>query len=357
MSHSKEKKKIAVGLSGGVDSAVAAHLLQEQGHDVTAFYLQCWDFDRPGCGGDSARNDAIHVATELGLKFQHLEFIEEYEEKIIQYFYSEYKAGRTPNPDILCNSMIKFGIFLEWALKEGFDFVATGHYARLEENPKAKCINLLSGKDKTKDQSYFLYRLNQNQLQKIMFPLGTYLKEDVRATAKKLGLRIHNKPDSVGICFIGEVDIREFLQERIDAKQGQVTDTSGNVIGTHEGAWFYTIGQRHGFNITKYQGVPLYVVAKDVEKNLLVVGPKEEVTRSRFLVEDLHWICEEPEIPFKAAVRIRNLGDFHAAEISAGTDSGKLQVTTEEELFGLAPGQSAVFYDGEKVLGGGIISG
>lgn len=350
----KNRTKVAVGLSGGVDSAVAAALLQQQGYDVTGFYLQCWDFDRPGCGGDVDRNDAIHIATTLGIKFKHLEFIDQYKKRVIDLFYAEYKAGRTPNPDIICNTEIKFGIFLNWAIDNGFDFVATGHYARLK---KAQgCTQLLKGADAGKDQSYFLYGLNQNQLEHTLFPIGDMYKEDIRQKARDLGLRVFNKPDSVGICFIGEVDIKKFLQERLPLERGDVITQDGRVIGHHDGVWFYTIGQRHGFEITEYMGIPLYVVGKKVEENKLIVGPVKDVLRKSFYVDNLHWICDSPEFPLSADVRIRNLGQFYPSEIIQ-QNQNLLRVNSSEKLFGVAPGQSAVFYSGDVVLGGGTIAG
>ena len=349
--------KVAIGISGGVDSAVAAALLKEWGYDVTGAYLQCWDFDRPGCGGDVDRNDAIHIATTLEIKFKHLDFIEEYRDLVMSYFYSEYEAGRTPNPDVLCNKEIKFGLFLDWALESGFDYVATGHYAGLKRITDASgnsCVQLLSGADKGKDQSYFLYRLNQDQLKHALFPLGDMQKEDVRKKAKEVGFRIYDKPDSTGICFIGEVNLQTFLKERVKAKRGDVLSIEGNVIGYHEGAWFYTIGQRHGFTVTEYAGRPLYVVDKDVNNNQLVVGSKEDASKDIFYVNDLNWICEKPVLPFESLVRIRNLGKFYSAKISMG-EGGQSEVITDEPLFGVAPGQSAVFYEDGRVLGGGII--
>ncbi len=348
-----DKPKIALGLSGGVDSAVAAYLLKEEGYDVSAFYLQCWDFDLPGCGGDKDRNDAIHVAATLDIKFKHLDFIEEYKKRVLDKFYKEYRSGRTPNPDIVCNTQIKYGIFLDWALRKGFDCIATGHYAR--KAVEGDCFQLLSGVDKGKDQSYFLYRLNQEQLERALFPLGEMLKKDVRNIAKEAGLRVHDKTDSVGICFIGDVDIKKFLQERINPEKGEVVTEEGKKIGSHSGVWFYTIGQRHGFEVTEYMGVPLYVIDKNVEENQLIVGSMEDAKRDTFFVEDLHWICKVPDFPLETQVRIRNLGKFYPSKISSSR-GGELKVESEESIFGVAPGQSAVFYEGDLVLGGGIIS-
>jgi tRNA-specific 2-thiouridylase len=348
----KEKLKIAVGLSGGVDSAVTAYLLNDQGHDVTGVYLQCWDFSVPGCTGDSNRADATKIAATLGIKFHHLDFIEPYKREVINYFYKSYEAGLTPNPDILCNTVIKFGLFLDWALQEGFDYVAMGHYARLL--PREDKIALYSGLDTSKDQSYFLYRLNQHQLSHALFPLGDMLKVNVRKLAKEKGLFVHDKPDSTGICFIGDVNIQDFLKERLKPKKGSVILQDGQIIGTHNGAWFYTIGQRHGFEITKYVGIPLYVVAKNIEKNELVVGPIKQAFKSSFLVENLHWICSVPKFPMEAKVRVRNLGEFYDATIDLVAENS-VEVFSQKEIFGVAPGQSAVFYKESQVLGGGII--
>lgn len=341
------KTKVAVGLSGGVDSAVSAYLLKEQGYDVVGVYIQCWDEKADGCTAEEDRADAAKVAAHLGIKFKHLDFIKEYKVKVIEHFYEEYEAGRTPNPDVLCNKEIKFGMFLNWALDEGFDYVATGHYARVEE--KNGMFNLLRGKDDSKDQSYFLYLLNQDQLSKILFPLGNIKKKEVREIAEKVSFHNAKKSDSVGICFIGEVDIRDFLKKRIDTKTGDVVNSKGEVIGEHDGVWFYTIGQRHGFNVTKYHGLPLYVIKKKVKENQLVVGYAKEGNRDSFDVEDLHWIGEVPKDSFKCKVRIRHLGQLYPATFNNG------KVELRNPIFGVAPGQSAVFYKGDVTLGGGII--
>lgn len=351
-----KKAKIVVGLSGGVDSAVSALLLKEQGYDVTGVYLQCWEFSSSGCSGDRDRADAVAVASFLGIKFHHLDFIEPYKKGVLDYFYEAYASGLTPNPDILCNTVIKFGLFLEWALEQGFDYVATGHYVRAI--PQDNCIALYSGKDTSKDQSYFLYRLNQHQLSHALFPLGEMRKIEVRELAKKKGLAVHDKPDSTGICFIGDVNIQDFLKKRLNSKEGLVVLQDGQIIGRHNGVWFYTIGQRHGFEITKYLGVPLYVIGKNVETNELIVGPIKQAFKSIFVAEDIHWICQDTALPvgagMEAKVRVRNLGELYDAEIKAiSTDS--IEITSRKEIFGIAPGQSAVFYKDSRVLGGGII--
>jgi tRNA-uridine 2-sulfurtransferase len=346
--------KVAVGLSGGVDSSVAAYLLKDQGYDVTGVYMQCWEEKADGCKADEDRADAVAVASKLGIKIEHLNFIKPYKDKVIEYFYREYEAGRTPNPDVICNRDIKFGLFMEWAEEKGFDMVATGHYARIE-HVKGK-YRLLRGVDESKDQSYFLYLLGQEHLAKTLFPLGGMLKNDVRELAKKVGIPTYDKPDSVGICFIGEVDIVDFLKKRLKEVPGEVVNRKGEVLGSHKGVHFYTIGQRRGFEIVKYVGLPLYVVDKDVKNNRLIVGFADEVNKAEFGVSDLHWIAGDPGASFGAEVRVRHLGDLYPASVEIEGESEAL-VTLDTPVFGVAPGQSAVFYQGEEVLGGGVIEG
>jgi len=346
----EKNKKVAVGLSGGVDSAVAAYLLKEQGYDVTGVYIQCWDARADGCTAEEDRADAAKVASHLDIKFKSLDFVKEYKAKVIEYFFDEYKAGRTPNPDVLCNKEIKFGMFLDWALKEGFDYVGTGHYAKIEE--KDGIYSLYMGKDITKDQSYFLYLLDQDQLSKALFPLGEMKKAQVRKIAEKIGFHNAEKPDSVGICFIGEVDIRKFLEKRIKPKIGDVVNKKDEVIGEHDGIWFYTIGQRHGFRVNKYHGLPLYVIDKDASENKLVVGYAKDGEKDAFYVENVHWLVEKPKKDLNCEVRIRHLGELCPVNISISD----VRVFLEHPIFGVAPGQSAVFYENGKVLGGGVIS-
>lgn len=340
--------KVAVGISGGVDSAVSAYLLKSQGYNVTGVHMQCWDYSSETCKGNEDRSDAVAVCEQLGIKFKFLNFEQDYRLKVIDNFYAEYKAGRTPNPDVLCNKEIKFGLFLDWALKEGYDFIATGHYARISRNQNNLC--LLKGVDECKDQSYFLYRLNQAQLDRSMFPVGGMKKTEIRKIAQEQKLIVAEKPESMGICFVGEVDITNFLAKEVVHKTGEVIlKSTGEKIGTHTGVWFYTIGQRHGFEITKYLGLPLYVVGKNVDKNQLIVGFYNDCLVDEFLVSDIHFIGEKLN-DFNCDVRIRHLGQLYKAHV---VDS---KVKLEEKAFGVAPGQSAVFYEGERVLGGGIIS-
>lgn len=349
------KIKVAVGLSGGVDSSVAAYLLKEQGYDVTGVHMVCWDYKADGCRGEEDRADAVKIADKLSLPFKTLNFEKEYKERVIQNFYDEYKAGRTPNPDVLCNKEIKFGLFLEWALEQGFDYIATGHYAKILQDASNDCYKLVMGSDNSKDQSYFLYLLGQEQLKHTLFPLGEYQKEGVRQIAKEQKFHTATKSDSVGICFVGDVDIKEFLKKEINVHEGSVVKSDGEVIGKHDGIEFYTIGQRHGFRIEKYQGIPLYVIGKNVEDNELVVGFAKDANVKNFEVHSIHWLCSNNILTkqFSCHIRIRHLGELYPATV---VPIGSIcSVTLESEIFGVAPGQSAVLYVNEAVLAGGII--
>ncbi len=349
-----EKKKIALGLSGGVDSSVAAYLLREQGYEVTGVYIQCWEKKSDGCASDEDKAYALQSAAKLGIKFMHLDFIAQYKSKVIDYFYSEYQNGRTPNPDVMCNKEIKFGMFYDWAMEHGYDFVSTGHYARVV-NESGK-YQLHCGLDETKDQSYFLYLLDQNHLSRVLMPIGDLKKSDVRKIAKQIQLPTAARPDSMGVCFIGEVDIKEFIKKQIPEKTGIVKNKAGEIVGSHDGAWYYTIGQRHGFKIDKYTGKPVYIIDKNTSTNELIVGLEEDVYSNTFSVSDLHWINEDikENLNKELTVRVRHLGKIVSCKLSE--DAGSLNVETSEKLFGIAPGQSAVFYDGTRVLGGGIIA-
>lgn len=347
-------------MSGGVDSSLCAHLLTEQGYDVTGVYLECWR--APGCRTDQDRKDALKVALSLDIPFEVLDFKKAYHDRVVEYFYQEYEAGRTPNPDVMCNKEIKFGLFYEWAMENGFDYVATGHYAR------AKNEKLLTPKDLWKDQTYFLYLLDQEQVEHTLFPLGELTKSEVRAAAKKRAIHVADKKDSVGICFIGEIDVKEFIKERLGEKPGEVVDKQGNVIGSHNGIWFYTIGQRHGFTIqptteitnpdgqkiAKTNLPPFYVLDKNAQKNQLVVGFGADAYQDEFKITNLHLIDKSEELPQELFIRIRHTGEIMPVQLS----QNKIQL--KEPIKGIAPGQSAVFYqkvgeDRFKCLGGGVI--
>lgn len=345
-------KKIAVGLSGGVDSSVVLLLLKEQGYDVTGVHMQCWDYNEEGCTGEQDKADAVAICSQLDVPFKFLDFQKEYQERVIQNFYDEYEAGRTPNPDILCNKEIKFGLFLNWALENGYDMVATGHYAKIQ---KEDLPRLFIPKDRSKDQTYFLYRLDSSKLEKIMFPLGDLLKDEVKEIAFQNNLKNFNKPESMGICFIGKVNVRDFLKRRLKEKTGEVLNTKGEVIGKHKGVPFYTIGQRHGFEIYKYTGTPLYVIKKNAQGNTIVVGTEEEAKLNDFTVSEITFISESLDGEHILDIRIRHLGDLNRAKVRFTNSSAS--VILPKSIFGVAPGQSCVFYsENGQVLGGGIIN-
>lgn len=352
-----KKEKILVAMSGGVDSSVSAALLAKEGYDVTGCFLQCWK-ETPQCHPDRDRADALRVAQTLGIPFLSFNFEKEYRKKVIDSFFREYKIGRTPNPDVVCNKEIKFGLLLDRAKSLGFTKIATGHYARVHLTADGT-FRLLTGVDKKKDQSYFLYRLTQGQLQHVLFPVGHLTKSTVRRLAKEFQLPVASKEESMGICFVGEVDIREFLKERISVTPGEVVTLENKVIGTHEGLPFYTIGQRRGFRVTTYVGYPLYVVAKDVKRNRLIVGRGEKSETDTFPISDPHWMEENIEEKandggLSCDVRIRHLGFLYKGRVKKQKGM-RYTVTLKEKAFGVAPGQSAVFYAKDRVLGGGII--
>lgn len=336
-----------------MDSSVAAAALLSQGYEVTGVYLEC--YNEPGCRTDQDKADALKVALKLGIKFVVLDFRKEYKEKVIEYFYREYGASRTPNPDVVCNREIKFGLFYEWALRQAqgkprYDFVATGHYARISLSGVSRKVR--RARDVSKDQSYFLWQIPRDHLAKILFPLGEKLKSEVRTMARKLDLPTAKKPDSMGICFMGEVNVQELLKERLGEQYGEVL-WGGKIVGKHRGLWFYTIGQRGGWEmlseIQSDKMPPLYVTGKDREHNRLIVGKREETMKREFMVAELD------EQDFKEAgklwVRVRNLGKLYEV---AGIADGV--VKTREAIFGIAEGQSAVFYGRNGVLvGAGII--
>jgi tRNA-specific 2-thiouridylase len=369
------KPRVALGMSGGVDSSVCAQLLVEQGYDVTGVYLECWR--APGCRTEEDRKDALAVALQLQIPFQVLDFKETYRTKVVEYFFDEYAKGRTPNPDVMCNKEVKFGLFYEWAMSNGFDFVATGHYAQMRTIDGSQ--TLITSADEHKDQTYFLYRLQQAQLEHILFPIGHLKKTAVRQKAREFHLPVAEKKDSVGICFIGDINVHHFLLERLGKNPGPVVDVNGNVIGQHQGLWFYTVGQRHGFTIDpvtsiiqsdgssldKHNIPPFYVIRKIPAKNQLVVGFGAQALADSFDLSDIHWIGKHAEKTTRAAqqlfVRIRHTGELYPCKLENS------KVMLNSPVAGIAEGQSAVFYvplprvahEVEKnefvCLGGGVI--
>ncbi len=344
---------VFVGMSGGVDSSLTAALLLEQGYDVVGVYMKNWTQDIPGfeCPWREDYQDAKRVAVNLGIDFRVFDFEKQYKQKVVDYMINEYKAGRTPNPDIMCNQEVKFKLFLDLALKNGADLIATGHYARTKEGKLFKAV------DENKDQTYFLYRVSETALLKTLFPIGEFKnKEQVRKEAQKRGLDTASKKDSQGICFVGKVGIREFLSQYIETSPGAIKDQNGVEVGQHDGAIFYTVGQRHGLNVGG--GLPFYVTGKDMKKNEVYVTTDlngSGLWSKDMELTDVHWINTKPALK-SSNLHIRTR---HRAPLVKVTllklEGAKLKVSLKDEIRALTPGQSAVIYDGEYVLGGGIV--
>lgn len=361
----KIKKKVFVAMSGGVDSSVSAALLKNTGYDVTGVFMKVWQPDFLPCTWEEERRDALHVAAHLHIPLLSWDFEKEYKEHVADYMIREYRAGRTPNPDVLCNKEVKFGAFFRRAIKEGADFVATGHYARVVNsqesivNSKNTKFRMLKGVDDAKDQSYFLWTLGQEQLSKTLFPIGGYKKSQVRALAKKFGLPVAEKKDSQGLCFVGKLDMKDFLAHFMEEKEGSVVNEKGEVIGTHRGAFFYTLGERHGFMITK-KGVgdaPYYIVAKDLEANTITVAHRIKDTLGH-AVKELHLshtnFCRgvEPDLARTYTAQVRYHGEQYPCRLVLAEQELKLQF---KKSVVVDAGQSVVLYDDEECLGGGIV--
>ncbi len=391
-------KRVFVGMSGGVDSSVSAALLKKAGYDVTGVFIKVWQPEWLTCTWREDRRDAMRAAAHLGIPFVTLDMEKEYKEEVVDYMIAEYKAGRTPNPDVMCNRSVKFGGFYQWAMKQGADYVSTGHYARIGQRPcgmrgegpfgarfsriapwvgaarksarsaecdecpethvPQRCYQLLVGTDPNKDQSYFLWTLTQQQLSKTIFPIGNMQKPVVRALARKFNLPNADKKDSQGLCFIGKIDVKEFLSHYIPVQKGNVLDSAGAIIGTHDGAAFYTIGERRGFTITKKtpDDEPMYVVAKDVAANTLTVSSKKRdgslpTAQSVVQLEQVNW--NQGSIPLHAPLYARSRYREELQDVRA-TDNSTIHFIKPQST--LSPGQSIVVYNGDICLGGGIIS-
>ena len=342
-----------VGLSGGVDSAVSAALLKEQGHDVVGAFIKIWQPEFIECTWAADRLDALRIAAALGIPFREVDLSEEYKKEVVETMVADYSRGITPNPDVLCNEKIKFGHFAEWAKENGADMIATGHYARIRHNDLRSRYALLRGRDTNKDQSYFLYRLRQKDLARTVFPIGHLTKTEVRLLAKRYGLPNAGRPDSQGLCFVGDVPMKDFLARYIPLARGPVLDMKGEVVGEHEGAALYTIGQRHGFDVDGADNVPHYVVSLDMKTNTVVVSPlKEDAMRRALAVKDLHWILPI-ELPLSCTAQVRYRGEAGRCTIREEGDS--FIVEFAEPIIG-SRGQSVVFYREEECLGGGLIA-
>jgi tRNA-specific 2-thiouridylase len=355
------KKKVVVGMSGGVDSAVAALLLLEQGYDVSGLFMKNWEEDDTTglCTAPQDFADAQQACDRLGILLRQANFSAEYWDEVFEVFLDEYRAGRTPNPDVLCNKQIKFKAFLDLAGDLGADFIATGHYARI--HAEDGCYQLLKGVDRQKDQSYFIYTLGQNELARTLFPLGAMEKSEVRAIAKRAGFRNHQKKDSTGICFIGERRFREFLMRFLPTLPGDVQTVDGRVVGRHQGLMYYTLGQRRGLGIGGIAGaadLPWYTLAKDMEQNTLTVGQGDDhplLFSDCLEAGNLDWISGErltDRVRCSAKTRYRQADQPCYVEPLAGD---RCRVIFDRPQRAVTPGQSAVFYQGNRCLGGGVI--
>lgn len=402
----KHRSKVFVAMSGGVDSSVAAALLKKQGFDVTGVFFKPWappaaSYQLPAtsfCQWEQDRQDAMRMCTKLGIPFKTWDFSRKYGKHVAQYMIDSYRAGITPNPDVMCNKEIKFGLFLKKALAEGADYIATGHYVRLSTNSESVRINeytkgglirkfvnskqirysLMAGVDCNKDQSYFLWTLTQKQLKYCLFPIGDYTKPEVRKLAKKFGLPNHDKKDSQGVCFIGQLDMKDFLKNYIKPKTGEIrllvsthdrvekrvepmtenAEPKPKVIGFHDGVFYYTIGQRHGLDI-KDGGGPYYVVHKDIKKNIVYVTnivTNRQLSATSAEIKNVNWIVTEPKLQLNCQVKIRYRTKSVPANVSRfNLETRKLLIKFKKSVKALTPGQSAVFYRGQEVLGGGVI--
>jgi len=353
------QKKVILAMSGGIDSSVAAALLKGAGFDVVGIFMKFWsEPSKDGlqgawnrCCSPEAEKRARSVASYLSIPFYIYRFEREFKKRIVNYFLEEYKAGRTPNPCVVCNKEIKFGILLEKALALEADFVATGHYALKR---KIKNYKLLRAKDKNKDQSYFLWQLKQEQLKHILFPIGDYTKDEVRKLAKKFKLPVFNIPESMEICFI-LTTINDFLKRYLKPKPGKIVDTKGKIIGKHQGLQFYTIGQRKGIRISSG---PYYVLDKNQKENLLIVTKNQkDLYKKELVAKNVNWISgKEPKLPLKIKAKIRYRHQPASAIITKNLESKTYALKFDKSQRAITPGQSVVFYKGQEVLGGGIIS-
>ncbi len=357
--NSKEPKdtRVVVGMSGGVDSSVAALLLKQQGYDVIGIFMKNWDdTDENGvCTATEDYEDVIRVCNQLGIPYYAVNFERQYWDKVFTYFLDEYKAGRTPNPDVMCNKEIKFKAFLEHAVQLGADYLATGHYAQVELRDGE--YKMLRGLDENKDQTYFLNQLTQAQLSKVMFPIGSLEKSEVRKLASEADLATATKKDSTGICFIGERNFKEFLGQYLPAQPGNMETMDGEVKGRHDGLMYYTIGQRHGLGIGG-QGDPWFVIGKDLKRNVLYVGQgfhNELLYSDSIFADNVSWVSDVPnteEFECTAKFRYRQEDNKVTVRLMEGK---RVQVLFHEPIRAVTPGQAVVFYNGDECLGGGTI--
>jgi len=384
----KVNKTVFVGVSGGVDSSVSAALLKDQGYDVVGVFIRTWTPDFIECTWRDERRDAMRVCAHLGIPFLECDAEREYKKGVADYMIEEYKKGNTPNPDVMCNREVKFGVFWNFAKARGADYIATGHYARISFSPcqggvpagrggesplrsndhlplageekfiRENLFSLKQSPDKSKDQVYFLWTLTQDDLNHTLFPIGHLQKTEVRKLAEKYKLPTATKKDSQGVCFLGPLDMKDFLKHYIESKQGDVLNEKGNIIGTHEGAVFFTLGERHGFIITKKRDndLPLYVVSKDIQKNTITVSTspvKKKVSGSQISLSKTNWISKLPEEGKQYTSQIRYHGELFSCKINI-IENNVAQISFGKNIL-VDNGQSIVFYDDDICLGGGVV--
>lgn len=344
--------KVFVGLSGGVDSSVSAYLLKKAGYDVTGVFIKVWQPDFIECTWKEDRLDAMRVASHLQIPFVTLDLEIEYKVGVIDYMIKEYQNGRTPNPDVMCNREVKFGGFWKWAKSQGADYIATGHYAKTDGQ------NLLLSKDTNKDQTYFLWKLTKDDLEHVLFPIGHLEKTEVRSIAKEANIPVAEKRDSQGLCFVGTIDVKDFLKTQIPTQKGNIINEDGNVVGSHDGVMFYTIGERHGFTIfnSSESASPYYIIKKNLENNVLVVSHKkpEQVLSKNFSIINISWVDKEPLESNIYEARGRYRAVCAKVKLSKA-DKEKWNVEVVEGDLVPTAGQSFVVYDDDLCLGGGVI--
>ncbi|MEM4326243.1 MAG: tRNA 2-thiouridine(34) synthase MnmA [Candidatus Pacearchaeota archaeon] len=362
-----KKIRVIVSMSGGVDSSVAALLMKRKGYDVLGCFMKNWSdskTDSSSCKWKEEREMAIKIASKLGIPLITLDFEKEYKRKVVDEMFNSYRKGMTPNPDIDCNEKIKFPLLIKTAKNLGADYVVTGHYARIKKTEKG--YELYRAKDETKDQSYFLYRLTQKELKYILFPIGEFTKKKVREIARKNGFENFNRKGTVGICFIGKINLKKFLQKRIKQKIGKIFDPDGRVIGYHDGVYYYTIGQRigprFGIDIDRGKGKEVkrwYVAAKNVRKNEIIAAPEGHkiLYKNKVLIKDPNWILGVPSKNNKTRVfsRIRHVGELLPSTLYYKNVKNCFEVILDKAITGISEGQAIVLYEGKKVLGGGVI--
>ena len=351
-------KNIIVGMSGGVDSAVAAYLLVKKGYNVEGIFMKNWEDDSEYCTSEADYLDALQVCDKIDIPLRTVNFSKQYWNRVFKYFLDEYKSGRTPNPDIMCNTEIKFKEFLDYAINLGADKIATGHYVQIKRDENK--FKLLKGSDPNKDQSYFLYGLKQSQIKKVIFPVGNLKKSVVREYAEKLGFNNSKKKDSTGICFIGKRNFKSFLKEYLPEQPGEIITLDGEIIGQHDGLMYYTLGQRKGLGVggaSDKKGSPWYVIEKDLNKNRLIVGQgndNKKLYKISLTASKINWISGNATKLKNCYAKIRYRMDDAPCIIKKITPNS-IKVEFLEPQFAIAPGQSIVFYNKDECLGGGVI--